>query len=57
VFVVREGRAAQQVVKVGRSLGDDREITDGLKAGDAVVLAPPDTLVDGADVDVVTKKS
>ena len=57
VFVVREGRAAQQVVKVGRSLGDDREITEGLKAGDAVVLAPPDTLVDGADVEVVTKKS
>jgi RND family efflux transporter MFP subunit len=55
VFVVREGRVSAQKITVGRSLGDDREITDGLKAGDVVVLAPPEVLADGDAVAVATK--
>jgi RND family efflux transporter MFP subunit len=57
VFVVREGRATMQKIKTGRSLGDDREITEGLKAGETVVLAPPEALAAGDAVEVATGKS
>ena len=41
VFVVREGRAVSTPVRLGRALGDLREVDAGLAVGDAVVLAPP----------------
>ncbi|MGQ4660385.1 efflux RND transporter periplasmic adaptor subunit [Lysobacter sp. F6437] len=47
-----ESEVAQRVVTVGRSLGDDREVTAGLAGGDEVVLDPPEDLVDGASVRV-----
>ena len=40
-------------VEVGRSLGDDREVTSGLSGGETVVLDPPEGLADGNEVRVV----
>ena len=40
----------QRALKLGRTLGDDREVLDGLAGGDTVVIDPPDDLVDGARV-------
>src|SRR5687768_1922986 len=44
------GTARLRTLKLGRTLGDDREVLDGLAGGDTVVLAPPDTLEDGTSV-------
>ena len=54
-FVLKDASAEQGTVvsrqlEVGRSLGDDREVTSGLSAGDVVVLGPPQTLADGDSV-------
>jgi RND family efflux transporter MFP subunit len=51
-FVVAEGKALQRAVKVGRTLGEDREVVSGLSGGDDVVLDPPEALEDGAAVRV-----
>ncbi|GAB3735513.1 efflux RND transporter periplasmic adaptor subunit [Luteimonas pelagia] len=56
-FVVRgvedgRGTVARREVTIGRTLGDDREVTAGLSGGDTVVLDPPEALEDGADVRV-----
>ncbi len=45
-----ESPVARRAVEVGRSLGDDREVTAGLRGGDVVVLEPPEDLTDGDDV-------
>ncbi|MUV13471.1 efflux RND transporter periplasmic adaptor subunit [Noviluteimonas gilva] len=50
VFVVAEDKVQQRAVKLGRTLGDDREIVDGLSGGDTIVLAPPESLVDGGRI-------
>src|SRR3546814_19688545 len=34
-------------IEVGRNLGDDRQVTSGLSAGEDVVLDPPAALEDG----------
>ena len=44
-------RATARKLQLGRTLGDDREVLDGLSAGDQVVLDPP-KLADGAKVKV-----
>ncbi|MEQ1512908.1 MAG: efflux RND transporter periplasmic adaptor subunit [Lysobacteraceae bacterium] len=51
-FVVEGDIARQRKLKLGRTLGDDREVLEGLVGGDTVVLDPPDTVVDGARVRV-----
>jgi HlyD family secretion protein len=51
VLVVREGRTAEVRVTTGRRLGEDVEIVDGLKRGEAVV-ARPGNLVGGQPVTV-----
>jgi RND family efflux transporter MFP subunit len=51
VLVVRQGRTAEVRVTTGRRLGEDVEILDGLKRGDAVV-ARPGNLVGGQPVTV-----
>ncbi|HEY5849814.1 MAG TPA: efflux RND transporter periplasmic adaptor subunit [Lysobacter sp.] len=51
-FVVAEEKAVQREVTVGRSLGEDREITQGLSGGETVVLDPPASLADGDRVKV-----
>ena len=50
VFVVTDGRAARRTVTVGKTVGADREVLAGLKAGERVVIAPPASLADGAAV-------
>ena len=51
-FVVDGERVQQRKLQLGRTLGDDREVLDGLSAGDQVVLDPPEKLADGAKVKV-----
>jgi len=41
---------ARRVLKLGRTLGDDREVLSGLSGGERVVLDPPADLKDGARV-------
>ena len=55
-FVVNERVAHRREVKLGRSLGDEREVTAGLSGGDEVVLDPPKDLADGARVRVAAAK-
>ncbi|MHC9086726.1 efflux RND transporter periplasmic adaptor subunit [Luteimonas sp. RIT-PG2_3] len=55
VFVLADGVVAQRKVALGRALGTEREITDGLKAGEVVVLNPATELVDGAKVATAVK--
>ncbi len=52
VFVVEDERAVLRKVVVGRTLGEDREITEGLSGGERVVIAPAESLTDGARVGV-----
>jgi RND family efflux transporter MFP subunit len=51
-IVGQDGRVALKDVTIGRNLGTEIEITGGISATDNVVTAPPDTLVDGEQVDV-----
>jgi RND family efflux transporter MFP subunit len=55
VFVVEGETVAQREVTVGRTLGDDREITKGLTGGETVVIEPVDTLADGAKVRIAAE--
>jgi RND family efflux transporter MFP subunit len=52
VYIVAEGRATRRVVDAGPVSGDEREIRSGLQGGEALVLDPPQELVDGAAVRV-----
>lgn len=54
LFVVRDGKAAQVVVKKGMAIGDLVEVV-GVQAGDKVVLRPPEKLRDGMAVAVAAK--
>ena len=49
-FVVNDGRARLRIVELGQRNNEEAQILSGLEAGQAVVLHPPDTLVDGAPV-------
>ncbi|HEY1091765.1 MAG TPA: hypothetical protein VGE47_11775, partial [Burkholderiaceae bacterium] len=49
-FVVADGKAQQRVVKLGADMGKFKLVTEGLKAGETVIVSPPDTLIDGAAV-------
>jgi RND family efflux transporter MFP subunit len=50
VFVVRDGVVEQRAVALGGDSGERREVVSGLKAGDRVVIEPPETLSDGMEV-------
>lgn len=52
VFVVEDEKVRQTAVTLGRKLGEDREVTQGLSGGETVVLSPADGLGDGAAVRV-----
>jgi len=56
-FVFVGDKVRQQAVKLGRTLGEDREVLAGLAAGDSVVIDPPQKLVDGAHVRVAADAS
>lgn len=55
-YVVREGRAALTPVQVGRRLEGRVEITEGLRAGDMVVVAGQQGLRDGAAVAIAAPR-
>jgi RND family efflux transporter MFP subunit len=50
VFAIRDGRAVQVAVETGDKVGELIELRSGAKAGDRLVLRPPDKLRDGARV-------
>jgi HlyD family secretion protein len=50
VFVIRDGRAHLQAVKVGLSNDESAEILSGLSEHDQVILAPETNLVEGQAV-------
>lgn len=52
VGLVRNGRTELVPVKIGRDYGNTVEIVSGLRASDAVILDPPDSLVTGTPVQV-----
>lgn len=49
-FVVEGDAVVQRKLKLGRTLGDDREVLDGLAGGETVVVNPPETLTDGGSI-------
>jgi hypothetical protein len=49
VLTVKDGRAVEQRIRVGRREGQRVEVVDGLVGGDVVIRDPGD-LVDGAAV-------
>ncbi len=51
VFIVTQGKVQQRVVKpAARDVGTMKLLPEGVKAGEALVLSPPDSLHDGAEV-------
>ena len=54
VGVVKDGKVAVTDVTPGHDFGDQIEIVAGLKADDQVVLNPPDSLVSGQEVTIVS---
>ena len=57
VFIVDGEQARQRSVTLGRTLGDDREVLQGLAGGDNVILDPSEKLVDGARVRLAREES
>lgn len=55
VFVVENGRAVKRAVASTRRNGLDAMVDTGLKAGETVVVYPPDSLTDGARVRVLSR--
>jgi RND family efflux transporter MFP subunit len=55
VFVVVEGKAQRRAVKLGRTIGGQRQVLEGVRDGDRVILSPPSTLEDGARVTISEK--
>lgn len=51
VYVDENGRAQLRTIEIGERSGLEAEVTNGLKAGDRVVLHPPDTLTDGTRIE------
>ncbi|MDX3935305.1 efflux RND transporter periplasmic adaptor subunit [Stenotrophomonas sp.] len=50
-FVVKDdARVEQRAITVGTTLNNDRQVTQGLSAGDVVVTSPPAELHDGSKV-------
>jgi HlyD family secretion protein len=49
-YVVRDGAAKLVPVKAGRTSGAEIQVTDGLKAGDEVILYPGDRIKEGQRV-------
>ncbi len=54
VGVVQDGKIVLKTVMPGHDLGEQMEIVDGLNADDQVVLNPPDSLITGQAVHVVS---
>ena len=53
VGIVRDGKVVLTTVTPGHDFGEDIEIVAGLKAGDQVIVNPPDSLISGQQVQIV----
>ena len=53
VFVLDGNKASERAVQVGGKYGDMMEITDGLKAGETLIVVGQNQLTDGVKVNVV----
>jgi multidrug efflux pump subunit AcrA (membrane-fusion protein) len=53
VYVVKEGKAEERLVKVGVTNGDRVEITEGLKEGETVVTSGQNMLTEGSAVKIL----
>ncbi len=51
VVIVENGKAAYRTVVLGRQLGDDVEVKQGLKGTEQVIINPPVDLLEGEQVD------
>lgn len=49
-FLLRDGRAVKTTLQLGRSDGRQSQVLGGLKAGDRVLMHPPDNVKDGVEV-------
>jgi hypothetical protein len=52
VFVLNEQKAQRRTVRLGGTVGDSREVTAGVSAGETVIVDAPAGLKDGAAVTV-----
>lgn len=50
-YVVENGRASRREVAVGAAVGDQRNVSSGLAAGQSVIVSPPAGLADGSTVE------
>jgi HlyD family secretion protein len=50
VFVVEDGRARMETLRIGERNATDVQIVEGLAVGQLVLLHPPDTITDGTRV-------
>jgi RND family efflux transporter MFP subunit len=50
VFVFADGKVERRRVTLGQASGAERQVLSGLRAGERVVLSPPEALRDGAAV-------
>ena len=48
-FLLKDGKAQQTKLEIGRNNGTSAEVRGGIKQGDIVILHPPDKLVDGSE--------
>lgn len=55
-FVVEGEQVKARALTLGRTLGDDREVLQGLSGGDKVVIDPSDNLVDGTRVRLASEQ-
>jgi RND family efflux transporter MFP subunit len=55
VVIGPNNRVRYVPVTIGRDLGPEVEILDGLKGGEQVISNPPDTLADGQQVQILTE--
>jgi multidrug efflux pump subunit AcrA (membrane-fusion protein) len=52
VFLIKGDRVAETTVTTGEAIGDMTEITSGVKAGDKIVITPPEKLRNGSRIKV-----
>jgi len=53
VGIVKDGKVMLTAVTPGHDFGNEIEIVSGLKAGDQLILNPPDSIVSGEEVQIV----
>ena len=55
VFVVAGDKVERRNVTLGRTVGANRQVLSGLRDGERVVLAPPESLKDGDAIRLAEK--